>query len=221
MLMFTNYLPIKNTTICENITFGAEFDQDRYNSAIRASCLQPDLDAFPAGDRTIVGEKGIQLSGGQKQRISIARALYSNADVLLFDDIFSALDARVGRQVFERALLGRSGNTRLLVTHALHFLSKVDYIYAMEEGRIVERGTYEELIKGEGTFAQMMRDFAPKEEKEIEQDSGEIVEDGEKKPFAKASELMQAEERAVGGVSPHGQRAPLDSRRSANSFGMG
>ncbi|OJA16609.1 hypothetical protein AZE42_10766, partial [Rhizopogon vesiculosus] len=101
---------------------------------------------LPNYDLTEVGEKGISLSGGQKQRINICRAIYCNTDIQIFDDPLSALDAHVDKAVFENVLKRNTGKTRILVTHALHFLPDVDYIYTLVDGRIAERGTYLELM---------------------------------------------------------------------------
>ncbi|CAF4181538.1 unnamed protein product, partial [Adineta steineri] len=87
---------IMNVTLRENILFGQDFDENLYNRIIEACALKQDLDMLPAGDQTEIGEKGINLSGGQRQRVSLARALYSNADIYLLDDPLSAVDAHVG-----------------------------------------------------------------------------------------------------------------------------
>ncbi|OJA15999.1 hypothetical protein AZE42_13449, partial [Rhizopogon vesiculosus] len=137
---------IQNTTIRDNICFGRSFDEERYWRAVRDACLEPDLEMLPNYDLTEVGEKGISLSGGQKQRINICRAIYCNTDIQIFDDPLSALDAPVGKAVFENVLKRNTGKTRILVTHALHFLPDVDYIYTIVDGRIAERGTYPELM---------------------------------------------------------------------------
>ena len=95
--------------------------------------------------------QGISLSGGQKQRINICRAIYVGADIQIFDDPISALDAHVGKHVFQNVFLNAEpGKTRVLVTHALHVLDKTDYIYVMDEGAIVEQGTYavRDLLSG-------------------------------------------------------------------------
>ncbi|EEB98739.1 hypothetical protein MPER_01703, partial [Moniliophthora perniciosa FA553] len=139
---------IQNASVRENVCFGREWEEKRYWKAIRDSCLEADLKMLPDGDSTEVGEKGISLSGGQKQRLNICRAIYCDTDIQIFDDPLSALDAHVGKAVFQNVLLNApAGKTRILVTHALHFLPQVDYIYVVADGRIVERGTYNELME--------------------------------------------------------------------------
>ena len=149
------------------------------------------------------------MSGGQKQRINICRAIYSDAEILIFDDPLSALDAHVGETVFNRVLADRdSGKTRLLVTHALHFLRRADYVYAMVDGQIAERGTYNELMDARGTFAKHIDEFVSdaqqSEEKKV--DEAEIAPaeyDAKVKREAavKGDALMQEEERETGAVS--------------------
>jgi ATP-binding cassette subfamily C (CFTR/MRP) protein 1 len=122
---------IMNATLRDNITFGKRYDSKLYDSTIEACGLKPDLDMLPGGDMTEIGERGINLSGGQKQRISLARAVYSQADIYLLDDTLSAVDAHVGRHIFDnvigpRGLLRRKA--RLFVTHSIHHLHEVDYI---------------------------------------------------------------------------------------------
>ncbi|XP_059168823.1 multidrug resistance-associated protein 1-like [Physella acuta] len=134
---------IQNATVRENITFGREFDPTFYKIVITACALNQDLEILPAGDLTEIGEKGVNLSGGQKQRISLARAVYSQADIYLFDDPLGAVDSHVGQHIFQHVisntgLLNRK--TRVLVTHGIHLLSNVDLVVAMHDGKIVDSG---------------------------------------------------------------------------------
>ena len=134
----------------------------RFREVISACSLDHDLEVLPHGEDTEIGEKGINLSGGQKvrcplpmtnaalthslqARVSLARAAYSQSDIVLLDDPLSAVDAYVGKAILENCLLkGPLANrTRILVTHALHVLDKTDYIYVMDGGVIIEQGTYE------------------------------------------------------------------------------
>ncbi|KAG6381932.1 ABC transporter [Boletus reticuloceps] len=155
---------IQNATIRENICFGRPFEEDRYWKAVRDSCLESDLQMLPDYDLTEVGEKGISLSGGQKQRVNICRAIYFNSDVVILDDPFSALDAHVGRAVFGNILKGgTAGKTRILVTHALHFLPEVDYIYTLVDGKIAEHGTFEALMASDGAFCKLMETLGSRE----------------------------------------------------------
>ena len=121
-------------------------DEEKYKKTIRLCELQRDLDMFPAGDMTQIGEKGINISGGQKARLSLARAVYSDRDVVLMDDPISALDATVRKKIFENCLTKHlGGKTRILVTHALDFLHLVDRIIVMKEGKIAFNGNFEEF----------------------------------------------------------------------------
>ncbi|KAJ3509959.1 hypothetical protein NLJ89_g4941 [Agrocybe chaxingu] len=195
---------IQMGTIRDNICFGKPFNSIRYWKAIHDACLETDLDLLPNGDMTQIGEKGVSLSGGQKQRINIGRSIYANADVQLFDDPLSALDAHVGKDVFLRVLKSRGQNsTRILVTHALHFLPQADFIIVMSHGRISQQGTYDELIADmEGDFAKMIVDY----EHARSQEGDEESEASSKNPAPKvnsdpqASDLMRVEEREIGTV---------------------
>ncbi|KAJ7164009.1 ABC protein [Mycena crocata] len=152
---------IQNASLRDNVLFGQPFDSDRYWGTMETACLLPDLQLLPDGDLTEIGEKGINLSGGQKQRVNIARALYYGADVIIFDDPLSAVDANVGKSLFHNAILGliQQGKTVVLVTHALHFLSQCHYIYTLEDGHISEHGSYQELLDKKGEFARLDKEF--------------------------------------------------------------
>nr|XP_028561207.1 multidrug resistance-associated protein 1-like isoform X1 [Podarcis muralis] len=158
---------IQNATLKENIIFGREVKENYYKRVIEACALLPDLEIFPSGDQTEIGEKGVNLSGGQKQRVSLARAVYCNADVYLLDDPLSAVDAHVGKHIFEK-VIGPKGilknKTRVLVTHGVGYLPFMDTIVVMTEGKISEMGSYQELLKQDRAFAEFLRTYASAEQ---------------------------------------------------------
>ncbi|KAG0203052.1 hypothetical protein BGX28_004548 [Mortierella sp. GBA30] len=141
---------ILNDTVRNNILFGKPYDKERYLNTIRACALASDLKMLINSDKTVIGEKGINLSGGQKQRISIARAVYSDADVYIFDDPLSAVDAHVDQHIFEHALTKiLAHKTRILITNGVNHLSDVDQIVVVKQGRISQDGAYADLIQDE------------------------------------------------------------------------
>ncbi|XP_050706398.1 multidrug resistance-associated protein 1-like [Eriocheir sinensis] len=172
---------LQNASLRENITWGSPWEEARYWRVVKACALMPDLEMLPAGDLTEIGEKGINLSGGQKQRVGLARAAYSGANIMLLDDPLSAVDANVGRHIFE-CLLGPSGlmggTTRVLVTHALWVLPEVDRVVVVEDGRLVEQGTCGELVERGGSLARLLLHLARKEVEEVKEEEEEVV-DGE------------------------------------------
>eukprot|EP01052_Picozoa_sp_SAG31_P028191 SAG31_NODE_2699_length_5225_cov_2.190987_4_plen_556_part_00 len=144
-------------TLRDNVLFGAAFERDRYWSAIRASGLLPDLEQLPEGDRTAIGNRGINLSGGQKQRIALARAVYRQAKINILDDVLAAVDVHVGKLLLEQCICGAmAGTTRILVTNQLHVLRVCDNVYAMEDGKIVEHGTPRTLIEDPCSYVSNM-----------------------------------------------------------------
>ncbi len=151
---------IQNASVRDNILFGLPMDRDRYQHAIKVCSLEKDLEILPDRDLTQIGERGINLSGGQKQRINLARIVYYDCDVVLLDDPLSAVDAHVGRALFEECILGAlKGKTVILVTHQLHFLPRVDRIITMKGGQLAEQGSYEELMARQRDFFELMRDY--------------------------------------------------------------
>ncbi|XP_053804481.1 ATP-binding cassette sub-family C member 2 [Vidua chalybeata] len=158
---------IQNATLKDNIIFGSELDEARYQQVLKACALLPDLELLPAGDQTEIGEKGINLSGGQKQRVSLARAVYSNADIYILDDPLSAVDAHVGKYLFEH-VLGPKGllrkKTRILVTHSISFLPQVDNIVVLAAGAVSEHGSYSTLLANKGAFSQFLNLYGNQEE---------------------------------------------------------
>nr|XP_039333979.1 multidrug resistance-associated protein 1 isoform X2 [Saimiri boliviensis boliviensis] len=166
---------IQNDSLRENILFGCQLEEQYYKSVIQACALLPDLEILPSGDRTEIGEKGVNLSGGQKQRVSLARAVYCNSDVYLFDDPLSAVDAHVGKHIFEN-VIGPKGmlknKTRILVTHGVSYLPQVDVIIVMSGGKISEMGSYQELLARDGAFAEFLRTYASAEQGQDPEDNG-------------------------------------------------
>uniref|UniRef100_A0A8D2LTB3 Multidrug resistance-associated protein 1 n=1 Tax=Varanus komodoensis TaxID=61221 RepID=A0A8D2LTB3_VARKO len=158
---------IQNATLKENIVFGREVKESQYRRVIEACALLPDLELFPSGDQTEIGEKGVNLSGGQKQRVSLARAVCSDADIYLLDDPLSAVDAHVGKYIFDK-VIGPKGilknKTRILVTHGVSYLPLMDTIIVMTEGKISEMGSYQELLKQDRAFAEFLRTYASAEQ---------------------------------------------------------
>ncbi|KAG1338494.1 ABC transporter C family member 2 [Cocos nucifera] len=166
---------IFNATVRDNILFGSPFQPSRYERAIEVTALQHDIDLLPGGDLTEIGERGVNISGGQKQRVSMARAVYSDSDVYIFDDPLSALDAHVGRQVFDNCIKDQLRNkTRVLVTNQLHFLRNVDWIILVHEGMVKEEGTYEKLSSN-GVLFQKLMENAGKMEEQTEEEQGEVL----------------------------------------------
>ena len=185
--------------------------------------------SFLPYDTDVRVAQGISLSGGQKQRVNICRSIYSRSDILIFDvsasvpqfliyslselyltqDPLSALDAHVGESVFNNVLLdSSSGATRILVTHALHFLPKVDHIYFMVNGRITEHGTFDEMMANREGFARTFDEFVTKDqtgfkgEKAVDVEDGDADENIKKRRAAKRGpQLIQAEERNTGAVN--------------------
>ena len=108
--------------------------------------MSRDLEILPAGDKTEIGEKGINLSGGQKARIGLARAVYVDKQLILMDDPISALDANVKKKIFKHLIMGKlAGKTRVLVTHAVDSLHLADTIICLENGRILFKGSFEQV----------------------------------------------------------------------------
>ena len=151
---------IQNLSLKDNILFDRPFHLSSYNSAIDVCALLPDIAMLTKGDATEIGENGINLSGGQKQRVSIARAVYSDADIYVLDDPLSAVDAHVGKHIFEKVLHSKTGvlkdKTRILATNCLTILKDVDHIIVMKNGQVGEQGAYQDLIDRKGAFAEYL-----------------------------------------------------------------
>eukprot|EP01135_Chromosphaera_perkinsii_P011303 Nk52_evm84s2367 gene=Nk52_evmTU84s2367 len=171
---------IMNASLRENILFGLPFEKSKYKQIIRTCCLEPDLLLLEDGDLTEIGERGMNISGGQKQRISMARALYSEADIYLLDDPLSAVDQHVGRKLFEDCISGYlGGKCVIFVTHQVQYLNQCDNVIFMKDGRIAETGTFDCLVATGSDFASFVSshtETTKDEEKEAEEDASDIIE---------------------------------------------
>ncbi|XP_012496962.1 PREDICTED: multidrug resistance-associated protein 5 isoform X2 [Propithecus coquereli] len=208
---------ILNATLRDNILFGKEFDEERYNSVLNSCCLRPDLAILPNSDLTEIGERGANLSGGQRQRISLARALYSDRSIYILDDPLSALDAHVGNHIFNSAIRKHlKSKTVLFVTHQLQYLVDCDEVIFMKEGCITERGTHEELMNLNGDYAtifnnMLLGDTPPVEINSKKETSGSQKKSQDKGPKTgsvkkekvvkpEEGQLVQLEEKGQGSV---------------------
>ncbi|KAJ9563312.1 hypothetical protein OSB04_008472 [Centaurea solstitialis] len=148
---------IQSGTIEENVLFGKDMDALRYDKVLEACALKKDLEILPFGDRTVIGERGINLSGGQKQRLQIARALYQDSDIYLFDDPFSAVDAHTGSYLFKECLMGfLESKTVVYVTHQVEFLPVADLILVLKGGRIKQAGKYNDILNSGSDFMELV-----------------------------------------------------------------
>ncbi|KAF5774238.1 putative ABC-type xenobiotic transporter [Helianthus annuus] len=148
---------IQSGTIEQNILFGNEMHRERYEKVLEACDLKKDLEVLSFGDRTVIGERGINLSGGQKQRIQIARALYQDADIYLFDDPFSAVDAITGNHLFKECMMDfLESKTVIYVTHQVEFLTAADLILVLKDGRITQTGKYDDITKLGSDFLELV-----------------------------------------------------------------
>uniref|UniRef100_A0A8C7TF93 Multidrug resistance-associated protein 4 n=1 Tax=Oncorhynchus mykiss TaxID=8022 RepID=A0A8C7TF93_ONCMY len=145
-------------TIRSNILFGKELHPQKYEKVLRACALKRDMELLPDGDLTVIGDRGATLSGGQKARVNLARAVYQDADIYLLDDPLSAVDAEVGRHLFEQCICGILKNKpRILVTHQLQYLQAANQILVLKEGHVVARGTYSELQHSGVDFTSLLK----------------------------------------------------------------
>ncbi|CAI2364263.1 unnamed protein product [Moneuplotes crassus] len=185
---------ILSKTIRENILFGEELDEKRYNKIVKACQLGRDLEILEAGDLTQIGEKGVNLSGGQKARLGIARAVYANRDIILMDDPLSALDAHVKKAIFDEVCCGELKNTtRVLVTHAVDFLDRVDRIIVINKGRVILNGSYKQL-ENEEYFKKVMSTIYKQEIKSTKEESKDFDKEDEQQNYLSKKEKKLLDE---------------------------
>ncbi|XP_019738045.1 multidrug resistance-associated protein 4-like isoform X2 [Hippocampus comes] len=166
-LTYTSQQPwILPGTIRSNILFGQELNHFKYDRVLRACALKRDMELLPGGDLASVGDRGANLSGGQKARISLARAVYQDADIYLLDDPLSAVDAEVGKHIFEECICGLLRNKpRVLVTHQLQYLKAAHEIVVLKEGKMVAKGSYRELQSSGLDFSSLLKEEDSQEER--------------------------------------------------------
>eukprot|EP00455_Lapot_gusevi_P053824 TRINITY_DN848_c0_g1_i5.p1 TRINITY_DN848_c0_g1~~TRINITY_DN848_c0_g1_i5.p1 ORF type:complete len:1312 (-),score=307.44 TRINITY_DN848_c0_g1_i5:62-3997(-) len=138
------------SSVRDNIVFERAYDEERYRRVLECCELAEDIKNLHAGDLTEIGERGVNLSGGQKARVALARAVYGDFPVYLFDDPLAAVDGGVGRRLFDQVISNQGllkGRTRVLVTHHTYLLNEVDYIVVLDQGRVRFSGTFAELLQ--------------------------------------------------------------------------
>ncbi|KAL2087480.1 hypothetical protein ACEWY4_016308 [Coilia grayii] len=183
-------------TIRSNILFGKEMQTQKYERVLRACALTRDMELLPQGDLTVIGDRGATLSGGQKARVNLARAVYQDADIYLLDDPLSAVDAEVGRHLFEQCICGYlRKKPRILVTHQLQYLKAADQILVLKEGQMVAKGTFLELQRSGVDFTTLLK----------------TEEEDESAPAAEGSTLKSARSRTLSQNSVRSQTSSVQS----------
>ena len=203
---YANQVPwIQNASLRDNILFGSAYDKEWYRRVVFACALTSDLENLVDGDRTEIGERGINLSGGQKARVALARAVYSRADVLLLETCFEAVDEHVGRHLWRHCFQGLlkevnpfTGRCRtvVLVTHALKHLPDADMVVVMHKGIIAAQGPFDEVNRsGRDEVQAVMRSLVSREAKitgeDEDEDEGNVEEDN-RAAFAKAKRVLSS-----------------------------
>jgi ATP-binding cassette subfamily B protein len=145
-------------TIRENIGFGVAALEDRVLFEVsQTAAIQDDIEEFPNGFQSMIGERGINLSGGQKQRVAIARALAKAPRILILDDALSSVDADTEERILGSMRSEFDRRTAIIISHRISTAREADRIFVLDDGELVEQGTHDELVARGGVYAQMNR----------------------------------------------------------------
>jgi ABC-type multidrug transport system fused ATPase/permease subunit len=144
-------------TISRNVSFGRDVQQANIEEAVRVAQLHKTVEQLPKRLEEQVGERGIQLSGGQRQRLSLARAIIGNPEILILDEATSALDMETERELQRRMDELRAGKTTIIIAHRLSTIQNADVIFVMEQGRVAEKGTHEQLLAEGRIYPELVR----------------------------------------------------------------
>ena len=216
---------IMNSSVKDNITFGYRYDPIFYEQTVKACALVDDIAILPDGDQTLVGERGISLSGGQKARIALARAVYARADVYILDDVLSAVDQHVGRHIIDNVLGPRgllAGKARVLATNAIPVLREAEYVVLVRDGRILERGTYEQLVAMKGEIAGIISAAIAEEDAASEESASPLSASTASQETVFVSEGDEVDpEDTVGSLEPIRSAAAQQQREGARRTSMG
>ncbi|GJD02722.1 ABC transporter [Colletotrichum higginsianum] len=225
----------------EQYSLRPPLDEDRYNKTIEVCALKKDLEMLADGDKTELGANGINLSGGQKWRLTLARAIYSRAGILVLDDIFSAVDAHVGRHIYEKCLTGElcKGRTRILVTHHVALCEpKTKFLVELGDGSVQHSGLLSELSE-DGTLQliksheQAALEIADEEATAVNSEEASDVEPSEvtelngdggilkKVPSKAARQFVEDETREKGSIKKHVYAAYLSQSGGWPWWGCG
>ncbi|XP_034354498.1 ATP-binding cassette sub-family C member 4 [Arvicanthis niloticus] len=192
-------------TVRSNILFGKKYEKERYEKVIKACALKKDLQLLEDGDLTVIGDRGATLSGGQKARVNLARAVYQDADIYLLDDPLSAVDAEVGKHLFQLCICQTlHQKITILVTHQLQYLKAASHILILKDGEMVQKGTYTEFLKSGVDFGSLLK----KENEEAEPSPAPGTPTLRNRTFSEASIWSQQSSRpSLKDGAPEGQDA--------------
>jgi ATP-binding cassette subfamily B protein len=163
----------------QNVAFGLDTEEaepQRVRDAVRLSQLEKDLDQWPHGLETLIGERGVTLSGGQKQRTAIARALVKDPTILILDDALSSVDTRTEEAILEGLREFMLDRTSIVIAHRLSTTRLADRVVVLHRGRIVEEGTHADLVQADGHYTRMYRRQLIAAELGVEDDESDLVE---------------------------------------------